>query len=199
MFQALKDYLVSYWFYESLCLLNVILQIFFLDKFLSPSNGSGFFINYPSHYAQGHIFPLKASCKLEMSSPSDDVPEIVGGVCYLTLNLFNRYIFLTMWHWLRGLVVILSLLLLYRVLLLLLPRLRYMLLRVESKNSFKDERNFLVHRLSCSDWWVLYSLKSNIDPLLYRDVILELSSKLNYRRKNSTEFETLMKIHSSRI
>ena len=137
------------------------------------------------------IFPLTTKCTFHKYGAGGGM-QLHDALCVLALNIYNRFIFLVMWYWFLLLIVLLTLLLLYRIVLLFSPFLRYVLLRTPGKNDFVFETSFLARRLAVSDWWVLYLLKSNLDPILFKGIILELFKRLCSPRPTLREVEKML-------
>lgn len=177
--------------------------MFALNKFFSSNNSDGFFMTYGLKYpeiadfyypgvnTQDTIFPLLTKCTFLKVGPSGDMQNH-DALCVLGLNVYNRYIFLIMWYWFLMLIVLLTLVLIHRILIMLSPWLRYVLLKMPGKNNMRYETSFVAHSLAITDWWVLYLLKSNIDPILFKEVIVELFKVLSQPKAKSNESEKML-------
>jgi len=195
-FQGHYEYSIKYWFCEILCLVNVITQVLALDIFLK---GNGAFLtygltafelidldaekidyvmNFPGMTTMDKMFPMRAKCTFYKLGLTGTM-ETRDVLCVLALNSYNRYIYLFMWFWFMILIVLLALLFVYRILLILFPSLRSVLLRTPGKNDLRCEMNFIARALSVTDWWVLYSLKANVSSILFKDIIRKLYAELS--------------------
>ena len=68
----------------------------------------------------------------------------------------------------------------YRLSTCLLPNLRTMLLRARAKlNKNPRQVDAICRKFRLGDWFVLYQLGKNIDPLIFREFINDLYEKLN--------------------
>ena len=113
----------------------------------------------------------------------------------LPLNIINEKIYVFLWFWFVTLAFItafqvekgifLTLLkfwrqVTYRLSTCLLPNLRTMLLRARAKlNKNPRQVDAICRKFRLGDWFVLYQLGKNIDPLIFREFINDLYEKLN--------------------
>lgn len=49
----------------------------------------------------------------------------------------------------------------------------------------KEVAEAIARKTDVGDWWVLYMLGRNMDPLIYRDMITELAKKIETAASNS--------------
>ena len=74
---------------------------------------------------------------------------------------------------------------------MLSPWFRYVHLLTPGRRNIYETR-FVARSLSVTDWWVLYLLKSNINPILFKDVILELFQRLSSPSTFTKESEKML-------
>jgi hypothetical protein len=67
--------------------------------------------------------------------------------------------------------------LVYRVVMMVTPSLRPIVMHARNRMVPKEAVESVSRNVSIGDWWILYMLGRNIDPQIYRDVIVEFSSK----------------------
>ena len=69
-----------------------------------------------------------------------------------------------------------------------MPNLRVMLLKARAKLN-KNPRHVMAicNRFRLGDWFVLYQLGKNIDPLIFREFIKDLYEQLEYMDKQRDE------------
>jgi hypothetical protein len=118
-------------------LLNVILQMYFLDTMLGHSFfslGSDFMTAaYPlTHYhALEDVFPLVTKCKMYYIGATGN-PVMDSGMCILPINIVNQKIFLGCWFLFILLILLSGAKIIFSLFLFLLPSLRYFLLRSQT-------------------------------------------------------------------
>ena len=76
-----------------------------------------------------------------------------------------------------------------------MPSLRMMLLKARAKlNKNPGHVMAICNRFRLGDWFVLYQLGKNIDPLIFREFIKDLYEQLDYNDKQrDAEMRTLPK------
>lgn len=185
-------YALRYAFCEILNLLNVVGQIFLLDLFLG-----GTFRNYGAAVAafthtprvpadmldfasvnpMDQFFPKLTKCWLRTYGPSGSL-QIKDRLCVLPLNIVNEKIFVILWFWLIALAFMSILAVLFRILLLTAPPLRALMISGQLRYVKRNVISRIVKRFSYGDWFILYLLGKNMNPVLYKDLIIELSKDL---------------------
>ncbi|KAG6448968.1 hypothetical protein O3G_MSEX005805 [Manduca sexta] len=188
-------YALRYAFCELLNLVNVVGQIFLLDIFLG-----GAFRNYGAAVAAfTHIprvpadmmdfgsvnpmdqyFPKLTKCWLRSYGPSGSL-QIKDRLCVLPLNIVNEKIFVILWFWLIALVLVSTLAILFRVLVFSLPPLRTMMTMGQLRNVKRSLVSRIVRKFGFGDWFILYLLGKNMNPIIYRDLIIELSKAIDHK------------------
>ena len=82
----------------------------------------------------------------------------------------------------------------YRVSTCVMPSLRMMLLKARAKlNKNPKHVMAICNRFRLGDWFVLYQLGKNIDPLIFREFIKDLYDKLENDKQGASEMWTLQK------
>lgn len=84
-----------------------------------------------------------------------------------------------LWFWFISLSVISGVALAYRAAVVIWPKVRLYLLRARSRLSNHSDVENIAEQCQIGDWFVLYQLGKNIDPLIYKEVIGDLSAKLD--------------------
>lgn len=170
---------------EVLNLVNVIGQIFFMDFFLD-----GEFSTYGRDVVRftemepeerddpmSRVFPKVTKCTFRKYGATGTVQNF-DGLCVLPLNIVNEKIYVFLWFWFVILSVLTALSLVYRAAVLLSPTIREALLRARSRLAPHDQVKTIAQACDIGDWFVLYQLGANIDPLIYRELMFELSVRL---------------------
>ena len=80
-----------------------------------------------------------------------------------------------LWFWFIILSVLSGLSLLYRIVTVVVPTARRVLLRAHLRISSQDEINTLVKKLKIGDWFVLYQVGKNIHSLFYKQLVGDLA------------------------
>lgn len=178
-------YAYRFFLCELLNLVNVVGQIFFIDFFLD-----GEFTTYGSEVLRfteqepeqrmdpmSRVFPKVTKCTFHKYGASGTVQKF-DGLCVLPLNIVNEKIYVFLWFWFIILAALSGLSLIYRAAVLLGPKLRMVLLRARSRLSPQDQVKTISDKCQIGDWFVLYQLGKNIDPLVYKQLIADLAIKL---------------------
>ena len=76
-----------------------------------------------------------------------------------------------------------------------MPSLRMMLLKARAKLNKNPGRVMAIcNRFKLGDWFILYQLGKNIDPLIFREFIKDLYEQLEYNDKQrDAEMRTMAK------
>jgi hypothetical protein len=178
-----NSYAMKFLFVELVNLMNVVGQMFLMDKFMGHR-----FMDYGlrlySFYTRQEedsqvdpmqeIFPKMTKCDFYMHSSVGHVDNI-DVMCLLPLNIVNEKIFLGMWIWLVILITITSHAVLYRMLILLVPDLRSFML-------WGDGSQWQHVAEACrdgqyGDWFLLRLMSKNVDPTLFGQFLAELNLK----------------------
>ncbi|KAK9498435.1 hypothetical protein O3M35_011008 [Rhynocoris fuscipes] len=174
-----------YYLCELLSLLNVIGQMFLMDKFFD-----GAFLTFGIDVIKFmsddqeervdpmiFIFPRMTKCTFHKYGVSGDL-EKHDAICILPLNVVNEKIYIFLWFWFLILAGLTTLVIFYRIIIILSPRMRVYLLRLRFRLVRGEAIDAIVRRSKMGDWFLLYMLGENIDSIIFRDVIHELASRL---------------------
>lgn len=114
-------YAAKYWICEGLCLVNIVLQIYGMNKFF----GGEFFtyglqvIGMTSEHQDDrldpmvYIFPRVTKCTFHKFGPSGTI-QTHDSLCVLPLNIINEKTYIFIWFWYLMLLAALILLACYR-------------------------------------------------------------------------------------
>lgn len=69
----------------------------------------------------------------------------------------------------------------YRLLTIFGPQVRMYLLRAKARLSDQRQIDAIAQKCQIGDWFVLYQLGKNMDPLIYRELIQDLARRLEGR------------------
>lgn len=179
-------YAFRFFICEALNFINVVGQIYFMDFFLD-----GEFSTYGSDVVKftemepeeradpmARVFPKVTKCTFHKYGPSGSVQKF-DGLCVLPLNIVNEKIYVFLWFWFISLSIVSGISLAYRAAVVVWPKVRLYLLRARSRLSSHSDVENIVDKCQIGDWFVLYQLGKNIDPLIYKEIIGDLAAKLD--------------------
>lgn len=192
-------YVYRYFFCELLCLINVIGQMYLMDAFFD-----GEFFTYGSRLLRFsempqeervdpmvYVFPRLTKCVFHKFGPSGTVTRH-DSLCVLALNIVNEKAFIFVWFWYIILATMLSCVLLMRAIMIFVPAIRPSLIHMKNRMVPKDAIEVICKKSSLGDWWLLYMLCFNLDPFVYKDVIAEMSKKIETAESNAPPSKTSM-------
>jgi len=178
-------YTFRFFFCELLNLINVIGQIYFVDFFLG-----GEFSTYGSDVIamselpskeridpMARVFPKVTKCTFHKYGPSGTIQNL-DGLCILPLNIINEKIYIFLWFWFITLSILSSVQFVYRLLTLCLPVLRESMLRARARLAPMYQVQAICRKSKLGDWFILYQLGKNIDPMIFREFVSRLYKKL---------------------
>lgn len=181
-------YAFRFFFCEVLNFINVVGQIFFMDMFLGYE-----FTTYGSEVLaftekdpltrtdpMAKVFPKVTKCTFNKYGPGGNIIPY-DGLCVLPLNIVNEKIYVFLWFWFIIVSVISGVSLIYRIMTIFGPQVRMYLLRAKSRLSDQRHIDTIAQKCQIGDWFVLYQLGKNMDPLIYRELIQDLANRLSGR------------------
>lgn len=174
-------YAVRFFFCEFLNFVNVVGQIIFMNYFLGSHFGThGSEMAEPGRLADtmDRMFPKVTKCTFRKYGPSGTIQKF-DGLCVLPLNIVNEKIYVFLCFWFMFVAVLSGLNLAYRVAIVVLPKFRLLLLKAKLRLAPPDQVETINKNCRIGDWFVLYQLGKNIDPLIFKEVISDLVKKLD--------------------
>lgn len=181
-------YAFRFFICEALNFVNVVLQIYFMDYFLD-----GEFSTYGSEVLNftnmdqenrsdpmARVFPKLTKCTFRKYGASGTIQNF-DGLCVLPLNIVNEKIYVFLWFWFILLTALTALSLLYRLAVIMGPQVRVYLLRARSRLSSQEQIEIIARNCQIGDWFVLYQLGRNIDPLIFKELMSDLAKKFDGR------------------
>ena len=179
-------YALKFFFCEVLNFVNAVGQIFFINYFLDYE-----FSTYGIRvfeFAQSAsetrtdpmalVFPKVTKCTFNTFGSSGSV-QTLDAICVLPLNIVNEKVYVILWFWLVILTIISGLAVIYRLLVVLFPALRTYLLRARARLAPQKQVEAIANRLWLGDWFVLYQLGKNLDPLIFKEVLEDLGRAID--------------------
>lgn len=184
--QRHKLYALRYFFCEALCLVNIIVQLVLMNNFFDGEFFSyGFRVMAFSNQPQEdrfdpmvYIFPRVTKCTFHKYGASGTI-QTHDSICILPLNIVNEKTYIFLWFWYIILASMLSGLLLYRAVILAAPGIRPYILHRRNRMIPLETAKVVSQKTDIGDWWILYLLNRNMDPLISKEVFSELSKKID--------------------
>jgi len=178
-------YAIKFFFCELLNFINVVGQIYFMDTFLGNE-----FTTYGSDVVKfteqepedridpmALVFPKVTKCTFHKYGPSGTVQKF-DGLCVLPVNIVNEKIMIFLWFWFIIVAVLTGAALIYRVAVVMLGSFRLYLLRARSRLADPGDIQSINDKFQIGDWWVLYQMSKNMDPMIYREFTSDLAGWL---------------------
>lgn len=173
-----NTYLYYFTFCEALNFLNVCLQMYIVDAFLGGSFSTyGFDVLRYSEMDQDdrndpmiRVFPRMTKCTFHRYGSSGDVQRH-DALCILPLNIINEKIYIFLWFWFVFLAILSGALLIYRICILMMSKCRDRVLIGRAKLTDREDILKVLTDGDVGDWFLLYMLCKNMDPLHYRELV----------------------------
>ena len=171
---------------EVLNFLNVIFQMWIMDRFLG-----GEFSDYGWKVLQFtewdwsvrydpmiRVFPRLTKCTFHRYGSSGDVQRH-DAMCILPINIINEKIYVFLWFWFYFLAIASSVAIAYRLATFLWRKTRFLATQSRCKLVNRQALGYLLEELNAGDWFVLDLLSKNIDPLNFRDLVNEYYQEID--------------------
>ena len=174
---------------------NVSGQLFLMDRFLDGT----FFtfgievISFAMRDEEDrvdpviYIFPRMTKCSFHKFGSSGNI-ESHDALCILPINIVNEKIYIFIWFWFLILGVLTTLVVFYRLVIIFSPRMRAYLLYIRFRLIRKECINIIIKKAQIGDWFLLYMLGQNVDSMIFKEVVHELSRRLGYQAKDLIDF-----------
>lgn len=173
-----NSYAYKYFFCELLNLINVLGQICFMNAFIGED-----FVYYGIDIIMFNreptvgmtdpmerLFPVLTKCRYEMIGPSGTLQNL-DGMCTLTQNALNAWIYAFLWFWFYILVITSAFVVICRIVTLVFHSIRLCVSRPSSSVNSGEDINIIFRKLRIGDWFVLHMLQKNVNPLAYKELI----------------------------
>lgn len=184
-----NTYALKFFACELLNAVNVVGQIFLVDKFLG-----GEFRRYGLEVANFleldpeqrydpmyRVFPKITKCTFHKYGPSGTVQKH-DAMCVLALNIINEKIYVFLWFWFVILASVTAADVLVRAALLAMPTLRTLALRFRLDADAKHYADDVVSRCQFGDYLLLDFLARNMDSHAFGHLMAQLSRGLRHGR-----------------
>lgn len=186
-------YAFGYFICEALNFINVIGNIFFVDKFLG-----GAFLTYGSDVLKFsgmdqenrsdpmiEIFPRVTKCTFHKYGASGSIQKH-DALCVLALNILNEKIYIFLWFWFIILSVLSGLAILYSAAIVMMPTSREAVLKRRFRSASAKQIENLIRRIQIGDFLMIHLLGQNINVTSYCEVLHSLMTHLNEDQPGDT-------------
>lgn len=187
------SYAMKFFLCEFLCLVNVIGQMYFTDRFLGYTfmtyGMDSFEMTYSDPETRSDpmnmVFPKVTKCTFHKYGPTGTITTH-DGLCILALNIINEKIYVFLWFWFVAVAFMTTLAVIYRMFLILIPGLRVSVICARALHQVKKDQ--VKNVLSCpthswldqiGDYWVVYLLSKNLNPVAMKELLVELGPVMN--------------------
>lgn len=199
--KLLVDYIINSWkqhdwyagrylICEFLAFVNVLGQMFLMDKFFD-----GEFMNYGLEVIQFvhedpedridpmiRIFPRVTKCRFRKYGPGANL-ETHDALCVMPLNIINEKIYVFLWFWFIILAVLTGFILIFRAVLFACPPVRVYVLSMRFRFAHMENLHTLVRKGSFGDWFLIYMLGQNVDAIIFKELVVEVAKKVTSEPK----------------
>ena len=130
-----------------------------------------------------YVFPRMTKCTFHKFGASGEV-EKHDALCILPLNIVNEKIYIFLWFWFALLATLSIMVIVYRIIIIVSPRMRAYLLFIRFRLIKKDIINTIVKKSKMGDWFLFYMLGQNVDNIIFKEVMHDLARKLGHQSKD---------------
>lgn len=127
--------------------------------------------------AMERVFPKMTKCTFHKYGPSGSI-EVYDGLCVLPVNVLNEKIYLILWFLLCGTCLLSGIALVFRILTICITRLRLYMLHSKARFVSRRDFEYILYRFGIGDWFLLYQLSKNMDPLIFEEICHNIATKL---------------------
>lgn len=186
-----KLYVLRYFACEALCLINIIIQLWLMNRFFDGEFYSyGWRVMHFSEMPQDqrldpmvYVFPRVTKCIFHKFGASGTIQKH-DSLCILPLNIVNEKTYIFIWFWFIILAIMLMCLMIYRIAIIFMPSFRVRLLNTINRMVPREAAESIAQKTDLGDWWIIYMLGGNLDPPVFKDVVAELAKQIEPPKKN---------------
>lgn len=124
-----------------------------------------------------YVFPRVTKCIFHKYGASGSIQKH-DSLCILPLNIVNEKTYIFIWFWFMILATMLTFLVIYRIVIIVSPSIRPRILHAKHRGIPIETCKVLCRKVDLGDWWILLMLGTNMDPIIYREIIAELAKKI---------------------
>jgi hypothetical protein len=182
---------LSYAITEVLNLLNVILQMFLMDRFLGGqfTNYGWEVINFSEwdwtvrYDPMIKVFPRLTKCTFHRYGSSGDVQKH-DAMCILPINIVNEKVYIFLWFWFYFLAIMSFLAIIYRAITIFYPGVRVMATQSHCRIANTQALTSVLSQCRVGDWFIIDLLSKNLDTLNFKDLIFDLYRRMDGKNPN---------------
>ncbi|KAH8022445.1 hypothetical protein HPB51_024544 [Rhipicephalus microplus] len=184
-------YFFGFVFTEMLYFVNVVAQIFVMDRFLG-----GEFSTYGIRvieFTEWHwearydpmikVFPRMTKCTFHMFGTSGDLQKH-DAVCVLPINIINEKIYVFLWFWFVILSIITGLFLIYRMITIVSSSVRFNIMYSRNRNVQSENLREIIEKIGTADWFIFYQISRNVEPGHMKEFVDHYAQELNVDDKS---------------
>lgn len=185
-------YAIKYTVCELLNFVNVIGQMYFTDRFLGYE-----FLEYGTdvlkfteqdigtrHDPMDRVFPKVMGCTFHQYGSvgihNDNAPgkhqQTFHALCVVPLNILSEKVFIFLWFWYIIVATLTGIGLVYRVA-TFFPNVRAIIMKLRARLTPAVAVEQVASKCNFDDWLILTFLAKNMDPLIFKDFMMELGRK----------------------
>uniref|UniRef100_A0A7G3AHP4 Innexin n=1 Tax=Lutzomyia longipalpis TaxID=7200 RepID=A0A7G3AHP4_LUTLO len=173
-----NTYATGYFICEILNFINVVGNIFFVDKFL----GGAFLtygtdvvkfsnMNQESRYdPMVEVFPRVTKCTFHKYGSSGSIQKH-DALCVLALNILNEKIYIFLWFWFIILSVLSGLAIIYSAVIVMMPTTREFILKRRLRYNTSPEIDSMIRKIEVGDFLLLHLLGQNINVASFGHIL----------------------------
>nr|XP_023029033.1 innexin inx1-like [Leptinotarsa decemlineata] len=124
-----------------------------------------------------YVFPRVTKCIFHKYGASGTIQKH-DSMCILPLNIVNEKTYIFIWFWFMILATMLTVLIIYRIIIIACPSMRPRILHAKNRSIPIEACRSLCSKVDLGDWWILLMLGTNMDSIIYRELISELVKKI---------------------
>jgi hypothetical protein len=191
--QTHNSYVYKFVFCEVLNLINVVGQVFLMDKFLGyqfTSYGMDVLSVSTTEIEErddpmNRVFPKMTKCNFYFYGPSGSVQKF-DSLCLLPINIINEKMYIFVWFWFVILITWTLIHLIFRFISLLSGYCRLMMLSNHARTVNRNDLEVILKKCDYGDWFILMQLGKNLNKEIFHDLLLDLRDKIDYKRADNT-------------
>ncbi|XP_037027425.1 innexin inx3 [Bradysia coprophila] len=181
-----NTYSFGYFFCELLNFVNVVGNIFFVDKFLG-----GAFLTYGTDVVKFsnmnqenrsdpmvEVFPRVTKCTFHKFGASGSIQKH-DALCVLALNILNEKIYIFLWFWFIVLAFLSGCAIIYSSIVVMMPTTRESIIKRRFRTGTPKEIEMLIRNIQVGDFLLLHLLGQNINVNSFGDILRGLCDRIS--------------------
>lgn len=137
-----------------------------------------------------YVFPRMTKCTYYDFGSSGDVQKH-DALCLLPLNIINEKIYIALWFWFLILAILTLLVIIYRLFAIISENVRCKGLISRCKLSCERDIRIICRHCDVGDWFLFYMVAENLDPLIMREIVASIASKIREHLDLKKELRSL--------